>query len=74
MVDPKDIPRIVVDAVRLVRAGEIVVFGSSALAFWLESPPQTRDVDIWCDPPDQDSIDRFEQGVRLLKELIAGEP
>lgn len=56
MVDPKDIPRIVIDAVRLVRSGEIVVFGSSALAFWLDNPPQTRDVDIWCDPPELGEI------------------
>ena len=56
MVDPGDIPRIVTDVVRLVQSGEIVVFGSSALAFWLDSPPHTRDVDIWCDPPEQGDI------------------
>ncbi|MBN2498162.1 MAG: hypothetical protein JXR96_26465 [Deltaproteobacteria bacterium] len=56
MVDPIDIPRILLDAVRLVKSGEIVVFGSSALAFWLESPPQTRDVDIWCEPSERGDI------------------
>ncbi|MFH2005358.1 MAG: DUF6036 family nucleotidyltransferase [bacterium] len=50
MVDPSDIPRIVSDAARLLRRGELVVFGSAALAYWLENPPRTRDVDVWCSP------------------------
>jgi hypothetical protein len=51
MVDPRDVPRVLTDAARLVRDGEIVVFGSSALAFWLEDAPASRDVDVWTDPP-----------------------
>jgi hypothetical protein len=50
LVDPADIARIVGDAARLVRDGEIVVFGSSALAFWMEDPPPSRDVDLWTEP------------------------
>lgn len=56
MVDPDDIPRIVTDAARLVRQGVIVLFGSSALAYWLDDPPRTRDVDLWCEPPEQGEI------------------
>lgn len=52
MVDPADVPRVVKDAARLVRSGELVVFGSSALAFWLEGAPSTRDVDVYCTPAD----------------------
>lgn len=33
-----------------MRSGEIVVFGSAALAFRLPDAPATRDVDIWCSP------------------------
>ncbi|MBI4614842.1 MAG: hypothetical protein HY720_14620 [Planctomycetes bacterium] len=50
MVDPGDVIRIVTDAVRLVRHGEIVVFGSAALAFWLRNAPASRDVDLVCEP------------------------
>jgi len=40
----------VADAARLVGAGEIVVFGSSALAFWMRNAPPSRDIDVWCQP------------------------
>jgi hypothetical protein len=50
MVDPRDVDPILNDAARLVREGEIVVFGSAALALWLREAPQTRDVDVWCEP------------------------
>ena len=53
MVDPADVPRVVADAARLLRRGELVVFGSSALAFWLADAPRSRDVDVWCYPPEQ---------------------
>ena len=53
MVDPADVPRIVADAAQLVRAGEIVVFGSAALAFWMEDAPTSRDVDLWTVPPER---------------------
>jgi hypothetical protein len=36
-----------------VGEGELVVFGSSALAFWMVSPPASRDVDVWCLPADR---------------------
>lgn len=41
------------DAARLVGTGEIVVFGSSALAFWMRNAPPSRDIDIWCEPTEQ---------------------
>ncbi|MEJ7727897.1 MAG: DUF6036 family nucleotidyltransferase [Polyangiaceae bacterium] len=53
MVDPQAVPRIVLDAARLVRAGEIVVFGSASLAFWLRHAPTSRDVDIWVMPAER---------------------
>lgn len=56
MVEPGDVPRIVADAARLVRQGELVVFGSGALAFWLKAAPRSRDVDLWCDPPDRGEV------------------
>ena len=56
MVDPDDIPRIVADAAALVREGEIVVFGSSALAFWLRRAPRSRDVDLWCEPEERGNV------------------
>lgn len=56
MVDPADAPRVVADAARLVRRGELVVFGSSALAFWLSDAPKSRDVDMWCDPPERGEV------------------
>ncbi len=56
MVDPGDIPRIVSDAARLLRRGELVIFGSAALAYWLADPPRTRDVDVWCNPADEGDV------------------
>jgi hypothetical protein len=56
MVDPADVDRILSDAARLVGAGEIVVFGSAALARWLGDPPATRDVDLWCEPPEKGDV------------------
>lgn len=53
MVDPSDIPTILLDAARLIRDGELVVFGSASLAFWLSSAPTTRDVDVWVVPRDR---------------------
>lgn len=50
MVQPADVPRVLLDAARLIRHGELVVFGSAALAFWLAAPPVTRDIDVWCEP------------------------
>lgn len=45
-----EVAKVVADAARLVGSGEIVVFGSSALSFWMRHPPQSRDVDVWCRP------------------------
>lgn len=53
MVDPADVPRILIDVARLVRQGEVVVFGSAALAFYLQDAPTTRDVDVWCQPAER---------------------
>lgn len=53
MVDPRDVPRIVGDAAQLVRAGNVVVFGSAALAFWMDDAPTSRDVDLWTEPADR---------------------
>ncbi len=53
MLDPGDVRNIVADAARLARRGEVVVFGSAALAFWLDSAPATRDVDLYCLPPER---------------------
>jgi disulfide oxidoreductase YuzD len=30
-----------------VKTGELVVFGSASLAFWLANAPTSRDVDLW---------------------------
>lgn len=56
MVAPAEIPRVVADAARLVRKGELVVFGSASLAFYLEDAPTTRDMDLWCDPPERGEV------------------
>lgn len=56
VVDPADIPRVVSDAALLVRDGNIIVFGSAALAFRLPNAPKTRDVDLWCEPPERGDI------------------
>lgn len=56
MVDPDEIPRVVADAARLLQRGELIVFGSSALAFWLTDAPRSRDVDVWCEPPERGEV------------------
>lgn len=56
MVDPADIPRILLDAARVVRTGELVVFGSGALAFFLDDAPTTRDIDIWVEPVERGEL------------------
>jgi hypothetical protein len=45
--------RLVQDAARLLGEGELVVFGSAALSFWLGDPPASRDVDLWTVPPEK---------------------
>jgi len=45
-----EVARVLGDAARLMTAGEIVVFGSSALAFWMQRPPRSKDIDVWCIP------------------------
>jgi hypothetical protein len=56
MVDPGQVESILNDAARLVQAGEIVVFGSAALALWLAHGPTTRDVDLWCNPAEKGDV------------------
>jgi len=56
MVDPAKVERILSDAARLVGDGEIVVFGSAALALWLSDAPATRDVDLWCEPSEKGEV------------------
>ncbi len=53
MLSPDDVRRVVEDASRLALRGELVVFGSGAFAFWLESAPATRDVDVYCLPAER---------------------
>lgn len=45
-----EVTKVVADAARLIGSGEIVVFGSSALAFWMKNPPRSKDVDVWFVP------------------------
>jgi hypothetical protein len=56
VVEPGDVGDILLDAARLLGSGDIVVFGSAALSFWLEDPPRTRDVDIWLSPPERGEV------------------
>lgn len=56
MVAPDDVARVLNDAARLVGRGEIVVFGSAALASWLRDAPHTRDVDLLVDPPERGEV------------------
>lgn len=56
MVDPDEVPRVVADAARLLQRGELIVFGSSALAFWLTDAPRSREVDVWCEPPERGEV------------------
>ena len=53
MVDPADVVKILHDAARLVRDGEIIVFGSAALSAWLTAAPGTRDVDVIIHPEER---------------------
>ncbi len=32
------------------------MFGSGALAFWLAEAPRSRDIDVWCDPPERGEV------------------
>jgi hypothetical protein len=45
-----EVAKVLADAARLIGSGEIIVFGSSALAFWMKDPPRSKDVDVWCVP------------------------
>lgn len=56
MVTPDAVRRVILDAARLVKRGEIVVFGSASLAFWLRDAPRSRDVDLWVVPEDRGEI------------------
>lgn len=56
MVSPEDVPHILSDAARLLGTGELVVFGSAALSFWLDHPPSSRDVDVWCEPAERGDV------------------
>jgi hypothetical protein len=47
---------VVSDAARLLKEGELVVFGSAALAYWLGAPPASRDVDVWCAPAERGDV------------------
>ena len=54
--DPTLTWRVVQDAARLIRKGELIVFGSAALSFWLRDAPVSRDVDVWCEPRDRGEL------------------
>ncbi len=56
MVTPDVVRRVIVDAARLVKRGEIIVFGSASLAFWLQDAPRSRDVDIWVVPEERGEL------------------
>lgn len=56
MVEPDNVGDILLDAARLLKEGELVVFGSASLVFWLDDAPRTRDVDIWCVPSDRGDV------------------
>lgn len=56
MVEPSEVEPILSDAARLVREGELVVFGSAALALWLRAAPSSRDVDLFCEPAEKGEI------------------
>jgi len=60
----QEVARVIGDAARLVGEGEIVVLGSAALAFWLTTPPRSKDVDVWCTP-----AERGHAVVALMGEL-----
>lgn len=46
MLEPADVPRVLIDAARLLGRGEIALFGSGALYFWVQNAPRSRDVDL----------------------------
>lgn len=56
MVEPNQVEPILSDAIRLLGEGELVVFGSAALALWLRDPPASRDVDLLCEPAEKGEI------------------
>lgn len=56
MVEPGQVEPILSDAARLLGEGEIVVFGSAALALWLRDPPASRDVDLLCEPSEKGAL------------------
>ena len=56
MVEPEDVEPILSDAARLIGDGEIVVFGSASLAFWLPDAPASRDVDVCCSPAEKNDL------------------
>ena len=56
MVEPESVGNILLDAARLIKAGEIIVFGSASLALWMEEAPRTKDVDLWCVPPERGEL------------------
>lgn len=47
MVEPRDVPRILSDAARLVREGEVVVFGSAALPDDWRTRARTITSELW---------------------------
>jgi hypothetical protein len=51
-----EVTKVVGDAARLLGSGELVVFGSSALAFWMQRPPRSKDVDVWCVPKSKGDV------------------
>lgn len=56
MVEPHQVEPILSDAIRLLGEGELVVFGSAALALWLRDPPASRDIDLLCEPAEKGEI------------------
>jgi hypothetical protein len=56
MVEPHEVEPILSDAARLIGQGELVVFGSAALALWLRAAPSSRDVDLYCAPAERGEI------------------
>lgn len=52
MVPFEAIPRVVSDAARLVTKGEVLVSGSAALAWWVESGKPSRFVELAVGPPE----------------------
>jgi hypothetical protein len=56
MVNPGQVQAILSDAARLLGEGELVVFGSAALSFWLRNAPSSRDVDLLCEPTERGDV------------------